>query len=145
VNPTVVEISPETRDFVRQLNDFSAHKLTHQDDVAVLLELTRTNNLRRELEEIAFLAKFLSNTHTILKRSSNDADGYNKLSQEFRSNLEKVVAALRGIVAEAPSTTREVFSSRYFSVTAEGFENLINLLYDLSWLKNWIIDKRPFG
>lgn len=145
MNSTAVEISPKTRDFVRQLNDFSAHKLTHQDDVALLLELAQTENKKRELEEIAFLAKFLSNTYTILKRSSGNAEGNDKLSQEFRSSLDKAVGALKGFVAEAPSTTKEDFSSRFFSVTADGFENLMALLYDLSWLKNWIIDQKPFA
>lgn len=144
MNSPAVDISPKTRDFVRQLNDFSAHKLTQQDDVAVLLELAQKKNQKRKLQEIAFLAKFLSNSYAILKRSSDEAEGRDKLSLEFRSNLDKVVEALRGIVAEAPSTTKEDFSSRFFSMTASGFENLMNLLYDLSWLKNWIIDEKPF-
>lgn len=145
MNSPVVEISPKTWAFVRQLNDFSSHKLTQPDDAAVLLELAQTKNLKRELEEIAFLAKFLSNSYVILKRGGSDAVGYDKLSQEFRSNLDKVIEELKGIVAEAPSTTKENFSSRFFSMTADGFENLMNLLYDLSWLKNWIIDQRPFA
>jgi hypothetical protein len=144
VNSPVVEISPKTQEFVRQLNDFSARKLTRQDDLAILLELALTKNQKKELEEIAFLAKFLSNTNAILKRSSSDAEGYDKLSQEFRSNLDKVIEALKGIVAEAPSTTKEDFSSRFFSLTADGFENLMNLLCDLNWLKNWINDQKPF-
>jgi hypothetical protein len=145
VNLSVIEISPKTWDFVRQLNDFSAHKLTHQDDVATLLELVRTKDQKDKLEEIAFLAKFLSNTYAILKRSNTDALGYDKLSQEFQSNLDRVIGILKEIVAEAPSTTKEDFSSRFFSMTASGFENLMNLLYDLSWLKNWIIDQKPFA
>jgi hypothetical protein len=145
VNSPVVEISPKTWDFVRQLGDFSSHKLKQPDNIAVLLELAQTKNLKGELEEIAFLAKFLSNSYVILKRGGNDAVDYGKLSQEFRSNLDKVIEELKGIVAEAPSTTNENFSSRFFSMTADGFENLMNLLYDLSWLKNWIIDQKPFA
>jgi hypothetical protein len=81
-----------------------------------------------------------------LKRSSSDAVGYDKLSQEFRSNLDRVIIeVLKGIVAEAPSTTKEDLSSRFFSMTADGFKNLMNLFYDLSWLKNWIIDQKPFA
>lgn len=144
MNSPVAEISPKTRDFIRQLNDFSAHRLTRQDDLAVLLELGLTKDLKKELAEIAFLAKFLSSTYTILKRSSSDGVGYDKLSQEFRSNLDKVIEALKGIVAEAPSTIKEDFSSRFFLMTTDGFENLMNLLYDLSWLKNWINDQKPF-
>jgi hypothetical protein len=144
VNSPVAEISPKTRDFIRQLNDFSAHRLTRQDDLAVLLELELTKDLKKELAEIAFLAKFLSSTYAILKRSSSDGVGYDKLTNEFRTNLDRVTEMLKKIVAEAPPTTKEDFSSRFFSLTADGFENLMNLLYDLGWLKNWINDQKPF-
>jgi hypothetical protein len=144
VNSPIAEISPKARDFVRQLNDFSAQKLTHQDDLAVLLELGLTKKLKRELGEIAFLAKFLSNTYAILKRGNSDAVGYDKLSIEFRTNLDRVTEMLKKIVAGAPPTTKEDFSSRFFLMTTDGFENLMNLLYDLSWLKNWINDQKPF-
>jgi hypothetical protein len=144
VNSTVVEISPKIRDFIRQLNDFSDHKLTRQDDLAVLLELAQTKNQAEDLEEIAFLAKFLTSTYGILKRSNSEVAGYDKLSNEFRSNLDKVTEMLKRIVAEAPPTTKGDFSSRFCSLTANGFENLMNLLYDLSWLKNWINDQKPF-
>jgi hypothetical protein len=144
VNSPVAGIGDKTRDFVRQLDDFSAHRLTRQDDLAVLLELTLTKDLKKELEEIAFLAKFLSSTYAILKRSSYEAVGYDKLSTEFRTNLDKVTEMLKNIVAEAPSATKEDFSSRFFSLTADGFESLMDLLYDLAWLKNWINDQKAF-
>jgi hypothetical protein len=144
VNSPVAEISPKTRDFIRQLNDFSAHRLTRQDDLAVLIELGLTKDLKKELAEISFLAKFLSSTYAILKRSSSDGVGYDKLSNEFRTNLDRVTEMLKKIVAEAPSTTKEDFSSRFFSLTADGFENVMNLLNDFGWLKNWINDQKPF-
>ncbi|MGA9364600.1 MAG: hypothetical protein WBW16_09560 [Bacteroidota bacterium] len=144
MNSPVVEISPKTREFVRQLNVFSAQKLTRQDDLAILLELALTKNQKKELGEIAFLAKFLSSTYAILKRGGSDAVGHDKLSSEFQTNLDRVTEMLKRIVAETPPTTKEDFSSRFFSLTADGFENLMNLLCDLSWLKNWINDQKPF-
>jgi hypothetical protein len=144
VNSPVAEISPKTRDFIRQLNDFSAHRLICQDDLAVLIELGLTKDLKKELEEIAFLAKFLSSTYAILKRRSSDAVGHDKLSSEFQINLDRVTEMLKRIVAEAPPTTKEDFSSRFFSLTVDGFENLMNLLSDFGWLKNWINDQKPF-
>jgi hypothetical protein len=140
-----MEISRETRDFVRQIDELSNHKLTNQDDVATLVELAQTKDQRKRLEQVAFLAKFLSNTHTILKRSNSDTEGYDKLSSEFQVNLEKAVGELKSLVQEAPAALKDSFSSKFLLLTGESFENLLSLLYDLSWIKNWYIDQKSLG
>jgi hypothetical protein len=138
-------ISRKTRDFVQQIDELSNHRLTNQDDVAALVELAWTKDQRTRLEQIAFLAKFLSNTHAILKRSNSDTEGYDKLSSEFRVNLEKAVAELKSLIEEAPAALKESFSSKFLMLTGESFENLLSLLYDLSWIKNWYIDQKSLA
>jgi hypothetical protein len=140
-----MEISRETRDFVRQIDELSNHRLTNQDDVAALVELAQTKDQRMQLEQIAFLAKFLSNTHAILKRSNSDTEGYDKLSGEFQVNLEKAVGELNGLIEQAPAAVKESFSSKFLMLTGESFENLLSLLYDLSWIKNWYIDRKSLA
>jgi hypothetical protein len=137
-----MEISRKTRDFVRQIDELSNHRLTNQDDVAALVELAQTKDQRTRLEQIAFLAKFLSSTHAILKRSKSDAEGYDKLSSEFQVNLEKALGELKSLIEEAPAALKESFSSKFLVLTGESFENLLSLLYDLSWIKNWYIDRK---
>jgi hypothetical protein len=140
-----MEISRKTRDFVQQIDKLSNHRLTNQDDVAALVELAWTKDQRTRLEQIAFLAKFLSNTHTVLTRSNSDTEGYDKLSSEFRVNLEKAVAELKSLIEEAPAALKESFSSKFLMLTGESFENLLSLLYDLSWIKNWHIDQKSLA
>jgi hypothetical protein len=140
-----MEISRKTRDFVQQIDELSNHRLTNQDDVAALVELAWTKDQRTRLEQIAFLAKFLSNTHTVLTRSNSDTEGYDKLSSEFRVNLEKAVAELKSLIEEAPAALKESFSSKFLMLTGESFENLLSLLYDLSWIKNWHIDQKSLA
>lgn len=135
-----MEISLETQEFVRQIDDFSHHKLTYRAEVATLIELARWKKEEHRISEIAFLAKFLSNAYGILKRSSPETQGYEKLTKEFQENLDKAVQELRGLLENATAETRERFSSRFLSMTAEGFGNLMTLLYDLSWVKNWYLD-----
>ncbi len=114
MNSPVVEISPKTREFVRQLNVFSAQKLTHQDDLAILLELALTKNQKKELGEIAFLAKFLSKHLRNLEAEQQRCGGLRQALTGISTNLDKVIEVLKGIVAEAPSTIKEDFSSRFF-------------------------------
>jgi hypothetical protein len=137
-----MEISRETRDFVQQIDALSNHTLANWEDVVALVELAQATDQRTRLEQIAFLAKFLSNTHAILKRSNSDTEGYDKLSSEFQVNLEKAVGELKSLIGEAPAAFKKSFSSRFLMLTGESFENLLSLLYDLSWIKNWYIDRK---
>ncbi len=138
-----MEISLKARDFVEQIDNFSQHKLTNRDAIELLIELTwATPYGQQRIDEIAFLSKFLSNTYGILKRSTSETEGYEKLTGEFQKNLEKVIEELKGLVDAAPPETKEKFSSMFLTMSAESFENLMNLLHDLSWLKNWYIDQK---
>ncbi len=137
-----MEISVETRDFVEQIDNFSHHKLTHRDAFTMLIELGRHNNQQRRIEEIAFLSKFLSNTYGILKRSTSETEGYEKLTREFQDNLNKLIDELKKLIEAASEETKENFSSTFLTMSTESFKNLLDLLYDFSWLKNWYIEKK---
>ena len=140
-----MEISQQTRDFVRQIDELSSHRLTNRDDIEVLVEFAQLKNQPTRLERIVFLAKFLSNTYGILKRSGGDTEGYDKLSGEFHVNLEEAVGQLKSLIEEAPAGLKESFSSKFLVLSGEGFENLLSLLYDLSWIKNWYIDQKSLA
>ena len=136
-----MDLSLKTKDFVRQIDEFSQHKLRDQGAIGILVDLAHLKRQEAQLEEIAFLSKFLSNTNGILKRSGPDTEGYEKLTREFQLNLENVIQELKKLIDGAPQATKEAFMSRFLAMTGESFENLMNLLYDLSWLKNWYIDQ----
>lgn len=140
-----MEISVETKDFVERLDSFSHHKLTHRDAFTMLIELGRHSNQQRRIEEIAFLSKFLSNTYGILKRSTSETEGYEKLTREFQENLNKVTDELKKLIELAPEDTKENFSSTFLTMSTQSFENLLDLLHDFSWLKNWYIEKKSTG
>jgi len=84
-----------------------------------------------------FPSKFLVNTNTVMKRIGKDAEGYGKLSYEFTENLEKASTFIRLLVKEAPDDVKKHFTSTYFGMTHGGLNSLMELLYDITWLKNW--------
>jgi hypothetical protein len=140
-----MEISQKTRDFVRQIDELSSHRLTNRDEVEVLVELAQSKNQSTRLERIVFLAKFLSNTYGILKRDGSDTEGYDKLTGEFHVNLEEAVGQLKNLIEKAPAGLKESFSSKFLVPSGKSFENLLSLLYDLSWIKNWYIDQKSLA
>jgi len=135
-------VSQETASFISSLQDYSRRTLRHADDLAFLIELSRFHNQEKVLDDLCFLSKFLVNTNTVMKRIGNDAEGYSKLSYEFTENLEKASTFIRLLVKEAPEDVKRHFISTYFGMTHGGLNSLMELLYDMTWLKNWEIDHR---
>ncbi len=136
-------ISQETSALISSVQAFSRNKLRHADDLAILVELSRLHHHDQVLDEVSFLSKFLINTSTVMKRIGRDGEGYDKLSREFSENLEKANTFVRLLVKEAPEDVKRHFVSTYFGLTPVSLESLMQLLYDVSWLKNWNIDHPP--
>ena len=136
-------ISQETAALVSSIKNFSQGKLQHEDDLASLIELSRLHNHGQVLDDLSFLAKFLVSTGNVMKRIGSDGEGYGSLSNEFAENLEKASTFVRLLVKEAPDDVKSHFTSAYFGMTPAAVSSLLQLLYDVSWLKNWNIDHRP--
>jgi hypothetical protein len=78
-----------------------------------------------------------------MSRIGMDGEGFNKLSAEFQSSIEKTSALLKTIVKESPDDIKQHFVSNYFSLDQAAFANFTRLLEDLGWVKNWQIDGKP--
>jgi hypothetical protein len=135
-------ISQETSSLVSSLQEFSEEKLQHADDLASLIELSRLHHSDQVLDDLSFLAKFLINTSGVMNRIGKNGEGYETLSREFAENLEKASTFIRLLVKEAPDDVKLRFASTYFVMTPDSLNGLMQLLHDISWLKNWNIDHR---
>jgi hypothetical protein len=135
-------ISKETASLVSSLQNFARERIHHPDDLASLIELSRLFRHDQELDDLTFLAKFLVNASAVMTRIGKNGEGYEKLAHEFAENLEKALTLIRLLVKEAPDDAKRRFTTGYFNMTPEAMERLMQLLHDISWLKNWNIDHR---
>jgi aminoglycoside/choline kinase family phosphotransferase len=135
-----MKISPETSHLVEEVQVLSNQHLHNAADLAVLLEIAKSR--QQELDELSFLSKFLTKTFVVMTRIGKSGEGYEKLSQEFTENLEKATLLLRAIVNKAPDEVRRRFTSEYFTFSPDALNHFMDLLSDLSWYKNWQIDRR---
>lgn len=133
-------LRPETSRLLADLQIFSGSRLTKVDDLGTLLELGRDSGSAQALDELIFLAKFLTRVHGIMQRIGPDVTGYSKLLTEFNDKLEESAGLLRDLLAAAPGDVRNHFILTYLAKTQEGLRNYLALLYDLSWYKNWKLD-----
>ena len=131
---------PSTENLLSSLDALSGNKLTRRADLGVLLECALKHQEKSALHELCFLAKFISKAHAIMTRIGKDGEGYEKVLNEFKANLEKATSLARTLIGQAPTHIQEEFATTYFAMTPTSFQNLLDLFYDLSWYKNWLID-----
>ena len=136
-----MELHPSTEDFLAQLDIFSGHTLSRRRDLGVLIELASDSGRSSVLDELSFQAKFISKCHGIMTRVGAGGEGYGRLLAEFSASLEKAGSLMRSILSDATPEANAHFTSTYLETTPESFQNLLMLMYDLSWYKNWHMDR----
>ena len=136
-----MQLSKPTVELLSALDAFSNHKLTRQNDLGILIELATLLNRAETLEELCFLAKFVSKSYGMLQRSGKEDKGHENLMREFTAAVEKTRALIETLLSVSPAETKQVFSSTYLRLTTESLHHLLALSYDLSWYKNWLIDR----
>ncbi len=137
-----MEISEATTRFVEELNEYSSRRLKNRDDLAQVIELARAQQKESVLKDLAFFAKTVWNTFNAMQRTGPAGEGYDKLSALFKENYEKVTTLIGALVKEAPEDVKEHFKRKFFSLNQEGMSQMISLIHDASWLKNWEIDHK---
>lgn len=110
----------------------------------MLIELSGLHNRCTVFDELVFLAKFASKTYGIMQRSGTHGEGYDNLSREFTGAIEKSISLIDTLLIDSPIEDRQHFTSTYLTMTPESLQRLLALCYDLSWYKNWTMDRsRP--
>ena len=94
------------------------------------------------MDDLAFQAKFAHRTYGIMQRIGRDGQGYDLLRREFGSAIERCGGLARAILETAPAGERTRFQERYLELTPDALQDFLALCYDLSWYKNWHIDRR---
>lgn len=138
----MTQLSAATEELLARIETFSGHALTQKGDLGILMEMATQTESQRQLEELAFLAKFLVRTFGIMKRIGRDGEGYDRLSNEFGASLERASGLIRLLITGTSTDTQQRFEHAYFAMNQNGLHNLLALLADLSWYKNWLIDHR---
>jgi len=135
-----MQLHPSTRKLLDALQSFSQNKLSRREDLGILIELATRHDMHTALDDLSFLAKFLHKTYGLMHRIGKDSDGYEKLSREFGENLEKAATLVRTLIENGPEEVTKRFTSEYLGLRADALENFLELMYNLSWYKNWLID-----
>jgi len=131
---------PETRKFAAELERYANRKFLFREEIGILLDEARSAGKMQVFEDMAFFAKFLSKSYDLMKRIGPDGEGYDKLSGEFSSAMEKSSTLLKTLVKDAPDESKQLFAGRLFQMDQESLSALMSLMKELAWVKNWMVD-----
>jgi hypothetical protein len=137
-----VQFSEATQAILAELDALSSRRLTRRDDLGALLELAEHSGKHAALEELSFHAKFISRSYRIMKRIGRDGEGYDRLNSEFLNALERCRSLTRDVLGGAPRPIKERIENLYLELSPSSVEAMLALADDLSWYKNWLLDRR---
>jgi hypothetical protein len=132
--------SPAVAEFLDALERFAAQPLQRRDDFGLLCEAAYRGGKERHLDELAFLGKFVLRTLGIMRRIGEGGQGYDRLAAEAEAVLEKIRGHWTALAEELSPEERHRMSAQYLALTPGAFQDLLLLLQDAGWYKNWLID-----
>ena len=135
-------ISENTDKFIDAVQQYSGNQLTHAADCALLVEAARVHSMDDAFADLCFTSKFMHKTFGVMKRIGLQGEGYDKLSEEFESNNVKARALMEAIAGKMPADDRIRFTETYLAMSGPSMQAMMDLVRDLSWLKNYSIDTR---
>jgi hypothetical protein len=136
-------LRPQTLEFIRELERSSNRKLFFPNDVGHLLEAARQHEKMEAFDDAIFLGKFVTKSAGVMKRIGPDGDGYDKLSLEVQTGIQKASSLLKSISGDCPDDVSQLQSTTFFAMNHEALERLMRLFADLALVKNWVLDKKP--
>jgi hypothetical protein len=135
-----MNIRPDIEEFIARLEIYANQKLNFPEEVGALLYIAMQSGRTDEFEELCFQSKFLVKTNEIMKRIGPGADGFEKLSAESQLRVQKARDIFHNLVRESPSEITANSTVSFLNIQTDSFQRFINLLIDLSWIKNWQVD-----
>jgi len=105
-------------------------RLRHPGPTRELLDALSTEP--GSIFDLLFYSSFSDKILTVMRREGKDADGFARMQQSFRESVEKV----RALVLRA-GTLGFSRASHYAQLSPEGMTNMLELIHDLSVVKNW--------
>ncbi len=138
-------ISNTTKLFISEIEQFTQRRLKFKLKIEYLIQLSENEDVKIIFEELIFIAKFISNTHRLLNRAGIGNFDTEKLLNEYKINIQKASSLLTEIISNAPNDVRDEFLLINRFNSYKDLENFLEFMNELSWIKNYYLDKKTIG
>lgn len=133
-----MEISDETRNLLKIINDFSSKKIKNTFEISALIEAGTLPYGKKKFEELIFTSKYVNGLKSVLSNRSITGDQYiENMFNEFNVNLQKVIGMLKEVITGFDKNISAQFENKYFLLDQESIINTMELIEDLSLCKEF--------
>ena len=127
--------------FIERVENYAKRSFSYREEIGLLISAAEERKLQSSFDELAFLAKFITNARLILLRDNVDVSVTARLAEEFRAKLGNSVGIITNLADNLSAEKRAVFSDKFLNPSAENLEHLFKLIEELSWFKNYSLDQ----
>jgi hypothetical protein len=129
-----------TEILIQEIEVFSKNGLKRKEDLALLLFLGYSNNMREAVEDLSFTSKYVQGLFRVLEKASGNADVQNlgQIKADITVNLEKVKEMIKQLISKAEESDKRHFIESYLPLTQKSLFNLTELMSDLEWTKRYL-------
>ena len=126
--------------FVEKLDKFSSNKLKNKEDLTRIINTAFKYSTENLIKDASFSAKYIQGLVKIIRRGDTDIeeDYFIKIKKELADNLEKIKSNLKEIMKGESSFITNIFNEKYFELSQDAMNNLLDLCDDLGWVKVYL-------
>lgn len=135
----------KAEDFIIAVDEFAKGTLHNAEDLTRIMEVVIKNDKQKQLEDLAFTAKYALGLMKIFQdRSNNEFEDeyFEKIRGEYTEAITKVRSLLEEILSDASSFISGIFKEKYLGMTHGSMNNLNILIEDLSWIKMYLNEQK---
>jgi hypothetical protein len=134
--------SEQSASFLDAVEKFSGRVFRYRREIEYIFLRAEQSRHAIVLEELLFTAKFVSNAHAVLKRVGVGSDGTDKLLLEYSKNLKRSGELLRSFFPASQDAISKIIQTELLEQSESGMEKLLDFLYEVSWIKNYLMDTK---
>ena len=148
-----MQFSPQTLELISEVTKFSNNRIKNPDDICFLIELSQSAGKRVVFNQLTFYAKYLNGLSKILQSGQiaglqgsdvprelgvKPEETLLKIKGEYTDHLKKLLTLLEQYISGTDLEPAGKFKKNYLEMTQPSLRNLNTLIYDLTWVKNWM-------
>ncbi len=128
------------KNFLENVESFTERKLHHKSFIQKLIDETNKYHLIDKFEELAFTGKYVNGLMRAIKigQANPDVTNLKEIKEDLIKNMEKVIALIKEITVAVDSETYNEINVRYFDLSKNQFNNLVQLVDDLDQVKKYL-------
>ncbi|MEJ5351459.1 MAG: hypothetical protein WHS65_07700 [Melioribacteraceae bacterium] len=134
----------EAEKICNAVEDLAKGKLKNKEDLMRIIELALSSNKIKELEELAFHAKFSQGVLSIIQNRDNSFEGeyFDSLKNEYIKSINEIKTILESLLLNANQFLKTIYNEKFFQLTMQSMNALNDLCSDLVYLKYYFNDNK---